>query len=140
MGNDHPKMANNQQYNQNTPNQNQMPTQELFIQQVDGAIEQNSSNNTISKAQFNRILSLLGLDSASINHTPILDGLFELIEPVNVPQAKPKYNVKQFIHKMIQDRYFLIQRKIHFKSNPQSLLFCTTSAEIECSASASSWK
>lgn len=111
MGNDHPKMANNQQYNQNQQNPSEMPSQENLIRQIDSAIEQNSSNNSVSKAQFNRILSLLGLDTQTINYTPILDGLFELVEPTNVTQSKPKYNVKSFMTKMINDTYFLIQRE-----------------------------
>ena len=109
-------MGNNQgpgqgmHQNPNIPNQgNQYPTQEHIMKQMDMAIEQNSSNGSVTKPQFNRILSLLGLDLQSINYIPILDGLFEQIEPINIVQAKPKYNVKTFMSKVINDQYFLIQ-------------------------------
>ena len=117
MGNEQVKGPNNQHNPHNPSDQNQYPNQENFIKQMDAAIEQSSTNNTVNKAQFNRILSMLGLDSQSINYTPILDGLFELIEPVNVTQAKPKYNVKAFMNKIINDRYFLIQCRLPFGSN-----------------------
>jgi hypothetical protein len=112
MGNEQGGTTNQPQNQNNYNNQNNYPTQENFMKQIDFAIEQNSSNNSVTKPQFNRILSLLGLDAQSINYIPILDGLFEMIEPVNITQAKPKYNVKMFMNKVINDNYFLIQCRI----------------------------
>lgn len=93
------------------PTQMQMPDQKSFMAQMDSAIEQNSTNNSVTKPQFNRILMMLGLDQQTINYIPILDGLYDQIEPLNVPQAKPKYNVKMFMNKVISDQYFLMQCK-----------------------------
>jgi hypothetical protein len=109
MGNEQPK---NMQTTPYPGQQNQgMPDKNSFMAQMDNAIEQNSTNNMVNKAQFNRILSMLGLDLQTINYIPILDGLFEQIEPVFMAQPKPKYNVKNFMNSVINDQYFLMQCK-----------------------------
>lgn len=111
-------MGNNQPGQQGmNPNQNpqmggnQYPSKENFMNQMQMVINQNSSNNSVTKPQFNRIMSLLGLDLQDINYIPILDGLFEQIEPLNITQAKPKYNVQMFMNRIISDNYFLIECK-----------------------------
>jgi hypothetical protein len=112
MGNEQPGGGQAQRRGYNDPEVGgQYPTQENFMKSIEMAIDQNSSNNSVTKPQFNRILTLLGLDAQSINYIPILDGLFDMIEPVNITQAKPKYNVKMFMNKVINDSYFLIQCK-----------------------------
>ena len=109
MGNDQSQTTQNPNNPYQENQRTNIPDQKSFMAQMEVAIEQNSTNNSVSKAQFNKILSMLGLDMQTINYIPILDGLFEQIEPVHMNQAKPKYNVKSFVNNIINDQYYLMQ-------------------------------
>lgn len=109
MGNNQPGQEGINQNQNPQMGGNQYPSKENFMYQMENVINQNSTNNSVTKPQFNKIMSLMGLDLQSINHIPILDGLFDQIEPLNINHAKPKYNVSAFMNKIINDNYFLIE-------------------------------
>lgn len=75
--------------------------------QLEQAINRKAINNSINKDQFNEILTMFSISIHSVQHVPILDGLYNLIEPVGMSQTKPKHYVLEFLIKMADDSVFL---------------------------------
>lgn len=80
-------------------------------QQLEESINRKAINSTINKDQFNEILTMFSITIHSVQHVPILDGLYGLIQPVGNAKSKPKQCVLEFLVKMANDPVFLEESK-----------------------------
>ena len=103
MGNN-PSNDNN---NQGNPSQSMHNQQENMKQQLHQLVETRARNGRINRMQFEEILTFFTFKIHHIQHSPILGGLYDQIEPRSMPDSKPKQYVMDFLMKMATDEVFL---------------------------------
>lgn len=105
MGNNQQSQnQNNQSNNTQSPNQSENMKQQLFQ-----LVESRARNGRINRMQFEEILTFFTLKIHHIQYSPILGGLYDLVEPRSMTDSKPKQYVVDFLMKMATDELFLEQ-------------------------------
>lgn len=107
-------MGNNPQTQNsgNNSNNNQSPNQsESMKQQLFQLVESRARNGRINRMQFEEIMTFFTFKIHHIQYSPILGGLYDLVEPRSMTESKPKQYVTDFLMKMATDEQFLEQCK-----------------------------